>query len=65
MKVRTNLSSKQLEKVAKGLEELSKKASDVFVAENEIEDRLDSELEENYKIMLSSVAKDLSKIIKE
>lgn len=65
MKVRTNLSERELRKVAKGLEMLASKASDVFVASNDVEEKLFSEIDENFDKMSKSLINDISKIIKE
>jgi len=65
MKVRTNLSAKELRRVAKGLEVLASKASDVFVASNEIEDKLFNDIDDNFDKMSKSLIKDISRIVKE
>ena len=65
MKVRTNLSERELRKVAKGLEILASKASDVFVASNDVEEKLFNSIDDNFDKMTKSLIKDISKIVKE
>lgn len=65
MKVKTNLSNRELEKVAKGLEALAQHASDGFVAQNDAEEHLFGELDRNYDRMKKSLLRDVSKIAKE
>jgi len=65
MKVRTNLSERELRKVAKGLEILASKASDVFVASNDVEEKLFNSIDDNFDKMSKSLIKDISKIVKE
>lgn len=65
MKIRTNLSSQELEKVAKGLDKLAHQHSDKFIANNEAESKLDAKIMEAYDVMTSSLIKTINKIIKE
>ncbi len=65
MKVRTNLSERELRRVAKGLEILASKASDVFVASNDVEEKLFNSIDDNFDKMSKSLIKDISKIVKE
>ncbi len=65
MKIRTNLTSQELDRVAKGISEAAHQHGDKFTTQNAAEDKLDSKITEAYDVMTSSLIKTINRIIKE